>query len=77
MTEHPPISLDDLAEHIRDIRTALVALGYALGRQPTIDADSLRNDMLKICVSLNPPVAVELVTEIAVSALRGSADREQ
>lgn len=71
MTEHPPISLDDLAEHIRDIRTALTALG----RQPTIDADSLSNDMLEICLSMNPPVAAGLVTEIAASVLAGQKHR--
>lgn len=75
MTAPPPPSMDDLSEHIRDIRTALTALGYALGRQPVMDADALRSDMLELCMDLQPPAATELVILIAQAALRGSADR--
>jgi hypothetical protein len=74
---HSPVSLDDLAEHVRDLRTVLCGLGYALGRQQALDAEQLRADLFEICLPSedNPgTVATELATLLAQSIEQGKAN---
>ena len=70
--------LEDLADHIRDLRTALVGLCYAMGRQPHIDPNQFCLDLLEICLhGEGPPIATELMTLLAQSIRRGQADARE
>ena len=74
------VSLSDLNEHIRDLRTVLTGLGYALGRQSALNADDLRTDLLEICLpSKGSPgtVAHDLATSLGQAIARGKEYRKK
>lgn len=76
------ISLEDVEEHIKDLRTALTGLAYALGRQPTLDAELLRTDLLEVSLAHTGnqdtrPVAIELLTLLAQAIERGRRNSER
>ena len=58
----------------------MCGLGYALGRQPVIDAEKLRTDLLEICLPTKGSpntVANKLGTLLAESILHGKAEEER
>ena len=75
------VSLADLNEHIRDLRTVLMGLGYALGQQRALDAERLRTDLLEVCLpskgSPDTVVASDLATLLGQSIARGKVDGDR
>ena len=71
------VSMEHLRVHVQDLRTVLAGLGYALGRQRTLDADQLRSDLMEICLPHkdNPDmVATELAILLGEAIARGKAN---
>ena len=74
------VSLDDLTEHVRDLRTIMCGLARALGRQPALDAEKLQADLLEICLPTKGSphtVADDLGTLIGRSILQGKAEEDR